>query len=178
MSAMLPPAAADVPAPAATGVARLSGVSARVPATLCSVDTVDAPSKSMSSRFSMLLCGAVPLAAATDAAMPFSAAFCRCSWMAARWISSAPNRPLSDERLGRLVVHRGERRELAEQLLQERRGQRRHGRRDCRLLGQDDILTAVARVSLTGSRSRMLGEFRVRLTFATSRSPDSSRQYT
>ena len=42
----------------------------------------------------MLFCEPPLVAAATDAAMGFSAAFWRCSWMAARWISSAPKRPL------------------------------------------------------------------------------------
>lgn len=92
MSAMPP----DAP-PATVGLATLSGVAV---ALCCSWDAGAAPSKSMSSRFSRLLCGGGPWplaaadAAATDAAMGFSAASWRCSWIAARWISSAPKRPL------------------------------------------------------------------------------------
>ena len=61
-------------------------------AAVSSADAGAAPSKSMSSRFSMLVPCWAP-AATAEAAIGFSAAFWRCSWMAARWISSAPKRP-------------------------------------------------------------------------------------
>lgn len=80
----------DEDAPPIAGLATLSGVAA---ALACSCDAGAAPSKSMSRRFSMLPpCAWAP--PATEAAMGLSAASRRCSWIAARWISSAPKRPL------------------------------------------------------------------------------------